>query len=64
LSKEGLAARDKMVFDFCKDHRLPAAVTMAGGYAPDIDDIVDIHQQTVAAALTYHEEWISNARLS
>jgi acetoin utilization deacetylase AcuC-like enzyme len=64
LSKEGLAERDRIVLDFCRENRLPVAVTMAGGYAPDIDDIVDIHQQTVAAALTYHEEWISNARLS
>jgi acetoin utilization deacetylase AcuC-like enzyme len=64
LSKEGLAERDRIVFEFCRQNSLPVAVTMAGGYAPDIDDIVDIHQKTVAAALTYHEEWISNARLS
>lgn len=57
LSKQGLARRDRMVFDFCLENRLPAAVTMAGGYAPDIDDIVDLHHQTVAAALDFHQAW-------
>ena len=60
LSKDGLAERDKMVFNFCREHRLPVAVTMAGGYAPNIEDIVDIHAQTVAAALAYFDNWRSN----
>jgi acetoin utilization deacetylase AcuC-like enzyme len=57
LSKEGLAERDRIVFDFCRPNRLPVAVTMAGGYAPDIDDIVDIHQQTVENALALYDQW-------
>ena len=57
LSKDGLAARDRMVIDFCRNHKLPVAITMAGGYAPNIEDIVDIHQQTVTIALAYHDEW-------
>lgn len=54
LSKEGLAERDRMVFRYCRGWGLPVAVTMAGGYAPDVNDIVDIHFQTVrlAAGLT------------
>jgi hypothetical protein len=39
-----------MVFDACRRHDLPVAVSMAGGYAEDVDDIVDIHYATVAAA--------------
>lgn len=50
LSKMGLEERDRLVFSFCRDFRLPVAVTLAGGYAPDIEDIVDIHFQTVRAA--------------
>jgi acetoin utilization deacetylase AcuC-like enzyme len=50
LSKAGLLKRDRMVFRFCKEAGLPVAVTMAGGYAADIEDIVDIHFQTVIAA--------------
>lgn len=47
LTKLGLAERDRMVLDYCQVRGLPVAVTMAGGYAPNIDDIVDIHFQTV-----------------
>lgn len=51
LSKAGLAARDDVVFDFCKRRDVPVAIAMAGGYAPDINDIVDIHFSTVRAAI-------------
>jgi hypothetical protein len=27
---------------------------MAGGYAPSIDDIVDIHSSTIGAASSFH----------
>ena len=47
LSKEGLARRDQDVLGFCREHRLPVAVTMAGGYARNIADSEDIHVQTV-----------------
>ncbi|PWV59083.1 histone deacetylase family protein [Plasticicumulans acidivorans] len=50
LSKAGLAARDELVFARCARHGLPVAVTMAGGYADLIDDIVDIHFATVCRA--------------
>ena len=53
LTKEGLAKRDRLVFSHLDKHGLPVAVTMAGGYAPDIQDIVDINFQTVAAALEF-----------
>jgi acetoin utilization deacetylase AcuC-like enzyme len=47
LSKAGLAERDRQVLDACARAGLPLAVCMAGGYAPDVDDIVDIHEATV-----------------
>ncbi|GIK38567.1 MAG: histone deacetylase [Chloroflexota bacterium] len=50
LSKAGLAARDRLVFDFCQAAGLPVAITMSGGYAPQIEDIVDIHFQTIQEA--------------
>jgi acetoin utilization deacetylase AcuC-like enzyme len=50
LSKRGLAARDRMVFDYCREAGIPVAITMAGGYARDIADTVDIHFETVRAA--------------
>lgn len=50
LSKAGLAERDQMVLDACVRHDLPLAISMAGGYAADVADIVDIHYATVLAA--------------
>jgi len=49
LSKEGLERRDRLVFERCAD--LPIAVVMAGGYAPDVEDIAAIHFTTVCLAL-------------
>lgn len=50
LSKNGLAERDLMVLEYCCAAGIPVAITMAGGYARDIADTVDIHVQTVRAA--------------
>ena len=52
LSKIGLATRDQFILDVCKHADLPVAVVMAGGYARQVDDIVDIHLGTVRAAVT------------
>lgn len=52
LSKEGLAARDRLVLERCQAAGLPTAVTMAGGYACAIEDTVAIHLQTVRLAAT------------
>jgi acetoin utilization deacetylase AcuC-like enzyme len=50
LSKPGLAERDRQVFSACRRHGLAVAVCMAGGYASDVEDIVDIHLRTVQLA--------------
>ncbi len=53
VSMAGLAERDRIVLGLCRAAGLPVAVTMAGGYAVDVDEIAAIHTQTVriAAAL-------------
>lgn len=51
ITKQGLAARDRMVLGACRRRRLPTTVVMAGGYAPDLDDIVDIQAETVRIAV-------------
>jgi len=51
LTKAGLAERDRLVFDACRTKGLPFAITMAGGYAKNVQDTVDIHWQTVERAL-------------
>ncbi len=50
LSKNGLAARDRYVLELARDHVIPVTVTMAGGYAHNVADIVDIHFNTVRIA--------------
>jgi acetoin utilization deacetylase AcuC-like enzyme len=57
LSKEGLVQRDRMVLDACRKSGLPVAVTMAGGYAPSIEDTVDIHFQTVQIAAEFQKTY-------
>ena len=51
LTKRGLAERDRLVLDALAAHGIPVAITMAGGYAHDDLDVVDIHFATVAIAL-------------
>jgi len=53
LTKRGLAERDIMVFDACRKRGIPVAVTMAGGYARNVTEIVDIHAQTICIAAEY-----------
>lgn len=50
LSKAGLAQRDRYVMQACRQASLPLAVSMAGGYCPDVERIADIHAKTVQLA--------------
>jgi acetoin utilization deacetylase AcuC-like enzyme len=50
LTKAGLAQRDRLVFEACLAATLPVAVVLSGGYARQVDDIVDIHFFTVQIA--------------
>ena len=51
LTKAGLAERDRLVMQACRRRDVPVAVAMAGGYAREIDDVVDINAATVAEIL-------------
>jgi acetoin utilization deacetylase AcuC-like enzyme len=50
LTAEGLATRDRLVFDFAARFGAPVAVTMAGGYGRDPEVTVDIHLRTLQLA--------------
>ena len=56
MTKEGLAKRDELVIQFARQKGLPLAIAMAGGYAPNVEDIVDIHFSTVISALERFRE--------
>lgn len=57
LTKDGLARRDRLVLARCRDAGLAVAVVMAGGYSPRVEDIVDIHLQTVRVATKMAPSW-------
>jgi acetoin utilization deacetylase AcuC-like enzyme len=50
VTKAGLAERDRMVLETCRDRAIPVAVTMAGGYARNVEDTVDVHFQSIKRA--------------
>ncbi len=51
LSKTGLARRDARVFQAVRHRGIPLVVTMAGGYARRLEDVIDIQGTMVGAAL-------------
>jgi acetoin utilization deacetylase AcuC-like enzyme len=57
LTFEGLAARDRMVLEFCLARGVPVAVTMAGGYARNIAETVAVHFETVCIAAECAKRW-------
>jgi acetoin utilization deacetylase AcuC-like enzyme len=64
LSSAGLAARDTRVFDLLWQHRIPVAVSMAGGYGRDLGTTVAIQRRTLDAALRQHRRWASTMEQS
>jgi len=54
LTKTGLRRRDGLVLRYCRDAGIPIAITMAGGYARQLQDTVDIHFQTVSSVCVSH----------
>ena len=54
LTKGGLASRDQIVLRHLDQAGLPVAITMAGGYARQVRDTVDIHFRTVSSAVDFH----------
>ena len=49
LTKAGLRARDELVLDRLRAAGIPVCVVLAGGYAEDVRDTVDINAATAAA---------------
>ena len=47
VTKAGLAERDRLVLRACRDGGVPIVTVLAGGYAADVADTVDIHVATM-----------------
>jgi acetoin utilization deacetylase AcuC-like enzyme len=54
LTKDGLLVRDQLVLETCRFWDLPVAIAMSGGYAKDIEDVAEIHFNTVRLAMKFH----------
>lgn len=59
LSADGLEARDRRVFDWCFERRIPVAFVMAGGYGVKIEETVQVQLTTYRVALDYWQRWQS-----
>jgi acetoin utilization deacetylase AcuC-like enzyme len=57
LTHDGLEARDRRVFDWAWQRRIPVAFVMAGGYGRDLDDTVHAQLNTWRVAWQYHQRW-------
>ncbi|GAA6143534.1 histone deacetylase [Hydrogenophaga sp. 5NK40-0174] len=57
LSDDGMEARDRRVFDWAWQRRLPLAMVMAGGYGHDIDATVQVQMNSYKVALEYFARW-------
>jgi acetoin utilization deacetylase AcuC-like enzyme len=55
LTTEGLAQRDRRVFEACRARGIPVAATMAGGYGRDAAVTVQIHLNTLLEAF---DSWL------
>jgi acetoin utilization deacetylase AcuC-like enzyme len=53
LTFDGLARRDALVIELCREVGLPIAITIAGGYGRNLDDTVRIHLETARIASRY-----------
>ena len=51
LTKTGLRERDRRVLQACRTHGMPVVIVLAGGYARQVADTVDIHYATFVEAV-------------
>ncbi len=62
LTWDGLEARDRRVFDWSWQRRVPTAFAMAGGYGTRIEDTVRVQLNTFRVAAEYAQRWQLLAR--
>ena len=61
LTAEGVAERDRRVFDWCWARRLPVALVMGGGYGHDIHATVAVQVNTYREAYRHALRWQNEA---
>ena len=64
LTWDGLEARDRRVFDWAWQRRMPLAFAMAGGYGARIEDTVQAQVNTFKVATEYAQRWQNAGAMS
>jgi acetoin utilization deacetylase AcuC-like enzyme len=54
ITLSGCRERDRIVFNLLKQQRIPCAVSMGGGYSPDVRIIVEAHCNTFREAISIY----------
>lgn len=62
LSYDGLEARDRRVFEWAWQRRLPLALAMAGGYGRELATTIQVQVSTWRIAASYWQRWQNRAR--
>ena len=57
LTYDGLEARDRRVFDWAWQRRIPLAFCMGGGYGINISETVQVQLNTYRVALEFWQKW-------
>lgn len=57
VTYDGLEARDRRVFDWAWQRRVPVAMAMAGGYGRDIQTTLRVQLNTYRVAMDYWRRW-------
>lgn len=56
LTKEGLKARDRYVIGLAREAKIPICILLAGGYAINTDDTIQIHLNTIRVIKEYLQD--------
>jgi acetoin utilization deacetylase AcuC-like enzyme len=57
LTDDGMEARDRRVFEWAWQRRIPVAITMGGGYGRDIETTLRVQFNTWRIALSHWHRW-------
>jgi acetoin utilization deacetylase AcuC-like enzyme len=57
VTKEGLCERDRIVIEGARRLHIPVVILLAGGYARDIADSVEVHINTIKVARKIQRKW-------
>ena len=63
ISADGLEARDRRVLDWCWQRRIPAVITMGGGYGVNLQDTVNVQLTTYRVAAQFSQLWTRHQEL-